>query len=121
MNNPFEFFGIKPSLAIDLKQLRMKFLEIQRSSHPDFGGDDATNSELANQFYEKLKEPTSRIQNLLENYSGKFEWVATENFFGEKYNKKECFELDSCDGGLGKSGGGCYKWAETANDPRLVW
>jgi molecular chaperone HscB len=71
MNNPFEFFGIKPSLAIDLKQLRMKFLEIQRSSHPDFGGDDATNSELANQFYEKLKVPTSRIQILLENHSGK--------------------------------------------------
>lgn len=57
----------------------------------------------------------------MENYSGKFEWVATENYFGKKYNKKECFEFDSCDGGLGKSGGGCYKWAETANDPRLEW
>lgn len=71
MNNPFDFFGINPSLAIDLKQLRMKFLEIQRSSHPDFGGNDATDSELANQYYEKLKNPIYRIQILLETFSNK--------------------------------------------------
>jgi hypothetical protein len=57
----------------------------------------------------------------MENYSGKFEWVSTQDYFGEKYDKKECFGADSCDGGLGKSGGGCYKWAKTANGPRLEW
>ncbi len=71
MKNPFDFFEIEPSLAIDLKQLRMKFLEIQRNSHPDFGGSDATDSELANQFYEKLKDPIYRIQILLQLYSNK--------------------------------------------------
>ncbi len=51
----------------------------------------------------------------MENYSGKFEWVETDN------SKQECFELDSCDGGLARSSGGCYKWAKTANGARLEW
>ena len=57
----------------------------------------------------------------MENYSGKFEWVATENALGKKYDKEECFNVDSCDGGLGGSYGGCYKWAKTANSPRFEW
>jgi len=57
----------------------------------------------------------------MENYSGKFEWVATEVALGLKYDKQECFNADSCDGGLGESNGGCYKWAKTANSPRFEW
>lgn len=35
--------------------------------------------------------------------------------------RQQCFELDSCSGGLGYSGGGCYKWAVAANDPFKRW
>jgi molecular chaperone HscB len=69
MNNPFEFFELTPSLAIDAKLLRSKFLEIQRNSHPDFGGESNTDSELANTYFEVLKIPEKRIQVLLEMYS----------------------------------------------------
>ena len=33
----------------------------------------------------------------------------------------ECYALDSCDGGLGQSGGGCYKWADSADGERYPW
>jgi molecular chaperone HscB len=69
MSNPFEFFDLVPSLAIDAKLLRSKFLEIQRNSHPDFGGDGNTDSELANTYFEVLKSPEKRIQVLLELYA----------------------------------------------------
>jgi hypothetical protein len=36
-------------------------------------------------------------------------------------NKQECFALDSCSGGLGQSGGGCYKWARGADKPGVKW
>ena len=36
-------------------------------------------------------------------------------------SKSQCFSLDSCDGGKGTSGGGCYKWATDANAPRQPW
>jgi hypothetical protein len=32
-----------------------------------------------------------------------------------------CHEMDSCTGGAGMSGGGCYKWAIGANAPGLPW
>lgn len=57
----------------------------------------------------------------MENHSGKFEWVSVKEELGEEYNKQECFAADSCDGGLGESGGGCYKWAKSATTPRLKW
>ena len=69
MSNPFEFFDLAPSLAIDVKLLRSKFLEIQRNSHPDFGDENNNDSELANTFFEVLKSPEKRIQVLLELYA----------------------------------------------------
>ncbi len=57
----------------------------------------------------------------MENYSGEFKWVSTQKALGKKYDKNACFEADSCDGGLGLSGGGCYKWANTADAPRIGW
>ena len=57
----------------------------------------------------------------MENQTGKFEWVATEIALSQAYTYQQCFEADSCDGGLGASGGGCYKWSNTANSPRLPW
>lgn len=32
-----------------------------------------------------------------------------------------CFEMDSCSGGVGLSGGGCYKWALGADAPATPW
>lgn len=32
-----------------------------------------------------------------------------------------CFEMDSCSGGVGLSGGGCYKWAAGADAPAIPW
>jgi molecular chaperone HscB len=69
MGNAFDFFDLVPSLAIDAKILRTKFLEIQRNAHPDFGGESNTDSELANTYFEVLKLPEKRIQVLLELYA----------------------------------------------------
>lgn len=59
----------------------------------------------------------------MENYSGYFKWVSTESVQGMKRNitKTECFKLDSCDGGLGHSNGGCYKWALRPESTRIPW
>ena len=52
----------------------------------------------------------------MENYSGKYNWVPF------KYaDKGQCYQLDSCDGGKGLSGGGCYKWAAGPNAARQPW
>jgi len=57
----------------------------------------------------------------MENYSGNFKWVPAETIYHRMLTKQECFELDSCDGGLGKSSGGCYKWATSPDAPRIKW
>jgi hypothetical protein len=58
MQNAFEFFGLTPSLNLDAKQLRVRYIEIQRQGHPDLKGDDSSEInviELANRFYEELR------------------------------------------------------------------
>ena len=58
----------------------------------------------------------------MENVSGRFEWVPAEvggMYRGEGYDR--CFALDSCAGGLGESGGGCYKWARAATTLPVKW
>ena len=54
----------------------------------------------------------------MENYTGNYTWVDAP--YGN-VDKEECYALDSCDGGLGQSGGGCYKWAITADGDRIPW
>jgi len=44
-------------------------------------------------------------------------WVAQANLTDPEF----CYELDSCAGGIGMSGGGCYKWATGANEAGLPW
>ena len=49
-------------------------------------------------------------------------WVSAERglmYKGE--GKHQCYLLDSCDGGMSRSGGGCYKWAFSAEDERIPW
>ena len=57
----------------------------------------------------------------MENYSNKFEWVPANAVYQRVLTKLECFDFDSCDGGKGRSGGGCYKWAISAKSERLPW
>lgn len=65
----------------------------------------------------KKEAETSASCYWMENHTGKYHWVP----FPANANKKQCYQLDSCDGGLGLSGGGCYKWARNRNAPRLSW
>ena len=52
----------------------------------------------------------------MENTSGNFCWVPRPGV-----SFQNCYALDSCDGGLGHSGGGCYKWAACSGCTRLPW
>jgi hypothetical protein len=44
-------------------------------------------------------------------------WVARPDLVDAEL----CFEMDSCSGGVGLSGGGCYKWAIAPNAPATPW
>jgi len=51
-------------------------------------------------------------------------WQVAEKYWEQtpgNFTKHQCFELDSCDGGLGRSSGGCYKWAYSADSERDSW
>lgn len=39
----------------------------------------------------------------------------------ESWDEGACFNLDSCNGGIGQSSGGCAKWARGPNAPALPW
>jgi hypothetical protein len=69
MENPFAFFGIEPSLVIDEKALRRKYLDIQRGSHPDLQshvfGPSADDSEKANEHYKSLMNRELRVKSYL--------------------------------------------------------
>jgi len=53
----------------------------------------------------------------MENTSGQFNWVPA----GWAPSKTDCYKQDSCSGGLGESGGGCYKWALSASSNGVPW
>lgn len=57
----------------------------------------------------------------MENYSGEYEWVPANHIYGINLNKEDCFKLDSCNGGLGYSVNGCYKWAQTPEEKPKDW
>jgi len=57
----------------------------------------------------------------MENHSGKFNWVPASTMYRRLLTKKECFEQDSCDGGMNGSNGGCYKWATSPSATRQPW
>ncbi|EDN70322.1 conserved hypothetical protein, secreted [Beggiatoa sp. PS] len=65
---------------------------------------------------QKVKPPCHYSCFWMENVSGKFKWVPRD-----KFTKQQCFELDSCSGGLKKSSGGCYKWATSSDMPGIQW
>ncbi len=47
--------------------------------------------------------------------------VTGEWEFQEGLTFEQCYEQDSCSGGLGQSGGGCYKWAEGPDADPSPW
>jgi hypothetical protein len=57
----------------------------------------------------------------MENQSGQYQWIPADALYGKVLAKDECFALDSCDGGGGRSGGGCYKWATEPLGERIGW
>jgi hypothetical protein len=52
----------------------------------------------------------------MDSSSGKNIWVLIPYT-----NKVDCFTLDSCSGGKGKSNGGCYKWAAAHDASAEPW
>jgi hypothetical protein len=62
MQNAFEFFGLTPSLNLDAKQLRVRYIEIQRQGHPDL---KINVIELANRFYEELRTSRGVVRSYL--------------------------------------------------------
>ena len=54
----------------------------------------------------------------MENTTGNYCWVKSPV---PASNIADCKQWDSCDGGAGQSGGGCYKWAECSNCERAPW
>ncbi len=52
----------------------------------------------------------------MENTSGNYCWVPWPNT-----DIHLCKRRDSCDGGDGWSGGGCYKWAGASSGTRAAW
>ncbi len=57
----------------------------------------------------------------MENVFGKYQWVLTSEALGKSFTSEECFQMDSCDGGLGASSGGCYMWSTSKDGPRISW
>lgn len=53
----------------------------------------------------------------MENTSGSYCWVPA-TWVSSFY---DCYAQDSCDGGLSRSGGGCYKWADCSGCTRYPW
>ena len=54
--------------------------------------------------------------------NGKWKWLSAPSYmFPSGSGFERCKQLDSCDGGDGMSGGGCYKWALSPKSPRIPW
>lgn len=55
------------------------------------------------------------------NQPGRNYWISANEAFGGTFDKEYCYKVDSCSGGLGMSGGGCYKWAKSTDAPGESW
>jgi curved DNA-binding protein CbpA len=67
--NYFDFYGINRSLTIDLKELRILFLNKSREVHPDLAAQDEDSLDLAafnNTAYNVLKDRYQLISYILE-------------------------------------------------------
>ncbi|MDZ4708316.1 MAG: Fe-S protein assembly co-chaperone HscB [Saprospiraceae bacterium] len=72
--NYFEFYGLRPGLLLDLRELKNKFLLFSRQYHPDHfafqndsdQSDAEEKSALNNKAYKTLLDPDLRIKYVLE-------------------------------------------------------
>ena len=60
--------------------------------------------------------PTARLSCYWMESRPPYNWIQQS-----RLSYEQCYEMDSCSGGLGRSGGGCYKGAQGATCPRNVW
>lgn len=73
-NDYFVFFGLEPKLAIDLKDLEKRFLDLSRKYHPDLNArkppaereQALASSAVLNDAYRTLREPIARAMYLLK-------------------------------------------------------
>ena len=65
--NPFHILNMAPMPKMHFGALRKRYIEIQRSGHPDLGNDPEV-SEWANQAYSLLKNDESRLAEILKFY-----------------------------------------------------
>ena len=61
--------------------------------------------------------PKSKNCYWMENHSGNHNWIIID----DNLNKQDCYRLDSCNGGLGMSLGGCYKWSSAPEQQGEIW
>ena len=54
----------------------------------------------------------------MEIYSHQYKWTPANALYGKPLSEAECRALDSCNGGGGQSGGGCYTWGTVAPEDR---
>jgi len=74
----FEYFGVSRLLNLDLDQLESRYYTLSRTFHPDFFENKSSmeqsislgNSAVLNTAYRTLKDPTRRVQYLLELEAG---------------------------------------------------
>lgn len=64
---------------------------------------------------EKVKAPAAAAQ--CYGLSGDGSWRPR----GDNPTPNSCFTMDDCSGGLGYYGGGCFKWATSADAPGIPW
>lgn len=62
-----------------------------------------------------FQPPQPRACYWLSNITNRWEAMP------QVYTREECYQLDSCSGGLGMSGGGCYKWSTGPDGPQGRW
>ncbi len=67
---PFEFYealGLEPKLALDVEDLRRRFYQRSRESHPDLAGSEAEDRmALLNDAFRTLRDPVLRAQYFLQ-------------------------------------------------------
>ena len=92
-------------------------IEVIKSSE-EFENIEKTEQYEVTEVVENIDQQETGSCFWMENWSGKYFWVPVKN---TTMTKEDCYMLDSCDGGLGYSNGGCFKWAVTPDSPRLPW
>lgn len=70
-------------------------------------------------------ESANETANAAQTRGGSCYWMESRPPYNwqsrSRYDLAACYDMDSCDGGRGHSGGGCYKWADCPTCERYPW